>query len=145
MQKDRYKLVTLAGLFLRKDNEILLQKRCNNEYCSKLYAIPGGSVEAGESVLETIVREADEELGITLLEKDLKVVHTMHFKSKHGEFIHFFVEAHKWEGEPKIMEPNKCSEIKWFPIEELPENITAENKQGIELSNKGVSFSIRGW
>lgn len=145
MSKERYKLVTLAGLFLRKDDKILLQKRCNNEYCSQLYAVPGGSVEAGESVLKTIVREAEEELGIKLLEKDLKVTHVMHLNSSHGEFVHFFVETNRWDGEPKIMEPSKCSEIKWFSLDTLPENITKANKQAIELSSKGVFFSEQGW
>ena len=145
MQKERYKLVTFAGLFLRKDNEVLLQKRCNNALCSKLYAIPGGSVEAGESVLQTIIRETKEELGVNLLVEDLKVVHVMHFKSSYGEFIHFFLETNKWDGEPKIMEPNKCSELKWFSVDVLPENITVENRQAIELSCKDVFFSERGW
>ena len=145
MSKERYKLVTLAGLFLRKNNKLLLQKRCNNEYCSQMYAVPGGSVEEGESVLKTIVREAEEELGIKLLEKDLVVKHVMHLKSSHGEFIHFFVEANLWDGEPEIMEPNKCSELKWFPLDALPENITAANKQAIELSNKNIFFSEQGW
>ena len=41
-------------------------------------------------------------------EKDLHVVHAMHFKSSHGQFVHFFIEVHNWDGEPKVMEPNKC-------------------------------------
>ena len=145
IKNERFKLVTQAGLFLRRDGKILLQKRCNNEYCPQLYAVPGGSIEAGEPALQTAIREAKEELNINVAVEDLHFAHAIHFKSSHGQFINFFFEVHKWDGELKIMEPNKCCEIKWFPVDALPEDITAENRQAIELSNKGIFYSERGW
>ncbi|MFC1842923.1 NUDIX domain-containing protein [Candidatus Dependentiae bacterium] len=145
IQKERFKLVTFVSLILRKHGKVLLQKRCYNEYCSLSYACPGGSIDGNESVLQAAIREGKEELGITLQSKDLSIVHVIHFISSHGEFINFFIEANQWNGEPKVMEPEKCSTIEWFAINALPENITVVNRQAIELSSKGIFFSEHGW
>ena len=145
IQKKRFMLITFASLILRKKNKVLLQKRCYNEYCSLSYACPGGSIDGNESIIQAAIREGKEELDINIQAKDLHVAHVIHFKSSQGEFINFFIEAIQWSGEPKIMEPEKCSSIEWFSINALPKDITNINKQALTLANKQIFFSTLGW
>jgi ADP-ribose pyrophosphatase YjhB (NUDIX family) len=49
-----------SGIVVDDEGRILLHKRADNEY----WSIPGGGMEPGESIAETIVREVREETGI---------------------------------------------------------------------------------
>ena len=124
MQKERNKAVPAVYLFLRKGDEILLMRRQGSGYYDGWYSVPAGHVEAGELPLEGLVREIVEELGIVIDPKDIKLVHTM-YRTKHdetGDRVDLFFLSTKWSGEIRIMEPDKCDNIEWFPISALPEN-----------------------
>mgnify|MGYP001618038848 FL=1 len=91
-----------------------------------------------------MTREAKEEAGINMNEKQLLMVHVMHRKSDE-ERIDFFFEAREWQGEPKIMETNKCDDLSWFPINQLPPNMVPYVRAGIENYKNKISFSEFGW
>ena len=146
MSKERNKAVPAVYLFLRKGNEILLMRRQGSGYYDSWYSIPAGHVEAGELPLEGLVRETAEELGIVIDPKDAKLVHTM-YRTKHdetGDRADLFFLSTKWSGEIKIMEPNKCDDIKWFPINALPKNVMHHVKEALIHSEKGIPYSEFG-
>ena len=146
MAKKRFKLVTFASLILRKEKKILLIRRYNTGFDDGFYAFAGGGVDGDEPNTSAVMREANEELGITLKKEDLKVVHALHIKSINGgEYVQFFMQANKWEGEPKIMEPNKCDDVKWFSLDALPQNIMPSVKSVIEHVNNNIFYSEFGW
>ena len=60
---------------------------------------------------------------------------------KYGANIIFFMEATGWEGEPRIMEPNKCDDVRWFPVDALPQNIMPLAKHVIEMVSKNIFYS----
>lgn len=39
-------------------------------------------------------------------------------------------------GEPKIMEPDKASDMKWFSLDKLPDKLTITTKKALEDYNK---------
>ncbi|MGL9759026.1 MAG: hypothetical protein ACR5LA_09660 [Wolbachia sp.] len=43
------------------------------------------------------------------------------------------------------MEPNKCRELRFFNISNLPGNIVQYMKQGIECFESGIILSEIGW
>ncbi len=47
----------------------------------------------------------------------------------------------KWEGEIKIMEPEKCDDLQWFPTDNLPENIVHHERNVLENINKGLTYT----
>ncbi len=50
-----------------------------------------------------------------------------------------------YTGKIKIGEPDKCAELKWFDIENLPENIIPIRKSALEDYKKGVFYNEIGW
>ena len=57
---------------IEKDGKYLFLKRSNTGKGDGFYMLPGGHVDAGESVLHAAVRELKEELGIDVKESDLE-------------------------------------------------------------------------
>jgi mutator protein MutT len=112
-----------VGVMVRNaKGEFLLLKRtekCRNE--AGKWCFPGGKVEFGEKIFEAAKREALEETGIKV--EPLRVLKLIdHFIPEEKQhWANPIVEAKLLNGMPKIMEPEKCSEIKWFSIQNLPE------------------------
>ena len=62
---DRTERVELATICLvYKNNKVLLQNRVKEDW--KGYALPGGHIEPGESVVESVIREVKEETGLDI-------------------------------------------------------------------------------
>lgn len=57
--------ITVDGIILNENDEILLIKR-KNEPFKDLWALPGGFVEYGEKVEDAVLREIKEETGLNV-------------------------------------------------------------------------------
>jgi len=128
----------------REDGDILIMRRCNTGYQDGMYQVCAGHLETGELPREAMVREAKEELGITIRIEDLELVHVS-ARPKHdetGNRIDFFFRARRWEGVPKITEPDKCDDMRWSPcFGGFPQNMTPHVKQCLEFVYEGVFSS----
>ncbi|GBB89514.1 hypothetical protein RclHR1_01620026 [Rhizophagus clarus] len=61
----------------KSDNGIYLSKRCQkNKEIYNLWQVPGGKVELGESSIQTVLRETQEETGIKLKKKETRQART---------------------------------------------------------------------
>ncbi len=146
MTCERFKMNVFCALIVRDGGRVFLIQRCNTPWHNGKYACAGGSVDGGESVTHAMIREAWEELGIGIASADLATVHALHVRDgEHEEFISFFMEATAWSGEPRIMEPDKCSNAAWFRIDALPMNIIPSHRHVFDMVNKGVFYSEFGW
>lgn len=145
MPKERFKLIPTSHLILIRGNKILLPRRFNTGWQDGNYSVVAGHLDGGETFLEAMAREAKEEAGIEIKLEDLRVVHTIHRKMPTEERIDFFIRAENWQGEPKIMEPHKCDDLKWFEIENLPSNMIPYIKQAIDNISNNVIYSEFGW
>jgi ADP-ribose pyrophosphatase YjhB (NUDIX family) len=143
--KTRYKIVPSSYLILLQDDKILLQRRCNTGFEDGKYGLVAGHVEEGETFLQGLVREAKEESGVIVKPEDLEVIHVMHRKGPNDERVDVFIRAHKWEGESKIMEPEKCDGMGWFPLTEIPGNTIPYIRQAIEYIRQNKFYSEHGW
>jgi 8-oxo-dGTP diphosphatase len=77
----------------------------------------------------------------------MKLVHLLHCQSGDGgsEWLGAFFLAQKWSGEARLVEVDKHDRIGWYALDDLPAEIIAYTKQGIEMSEVGVPFSTFGW
>ncbi len=146
MPKQRNKAVPAVYLILKKGDNILLMRRQGSGYYDGYYLVPAGHVEAGELPIEGLVRETSEKLGITINPNDAHLAHTM-YRTKHdetGDRADLFFIVEKWSGEIKNIEPNKCDDIRWFPIKNLPENMMHHVREAIQNIEKGIIYSELG-
>lgn len=131
-------------LFFRKDDNILLLRRFNTGYEDGNYSVVAGHVEFGETVTQAGIREAREEVGAVIDPDNIKIHGIMHRKSN-DERIDFFAFIDRWQGEIFNMEPNKCDELLWTPMDLLPKNTIPYIKRAIELSEKPLWYEEFGW
>ena len=150
MAKERNKNVPASYLVLIKDNKILLQRRFNTGYMDGKYSLPAGHVDRGETFTQCIIRETKEEVGIDIKQEDLKTAHLMHrFSGAEwgdlAERMDLFFTAEKWAGTPEIKEPDKCDDLSWFELDNLPKNIIPYIRQAINCMRSKTFYSEFGW
>ena len=114
-----------VSLVLIRDGKVCLLRRANTGYEDGKYCFPAGHKEPGESPIAGAIREAFEEVGITVDPAHVTHAHTMHRhchdqEPKHERIAYFFTAA-EWEGEPANVEPAKSDHLGWFPLDALPE------------------------
>ena len=144
MTQGRFALVLAAYLVLRRETgegrrEVLLQLRRGTAYMDGWWACgAAGHVEQGETVLQGAAREAREELGIEVLPEDLDLVATVQrtcpvppAHRELGERIDVFFTATRWAGEPTVQEPDKAGELRWWPLDELPERVVPHERAAL--------------
>lgn len=140
----RAKFAVAVHLFLIRNGEILLLRRYNTGYEDGNYSVVAGHIDGGETIRQASGREAEEEVGIKINSQDLRVVEIMHRKSE-DERVDFFLEAKNWSGEPQNREPEKCDQMAWFPLDELPENTIPYVKRALGNYRQGIWFEEYGW
>lgn len=123
----------------------MLSKRLNTEYQDVNYSMVAGHLDGGETAKQCIIREAKEEAGIGLDKKGMEVVHVMHRRNPDREYIDVYLKAPEWAGDIKNMEPEKCGGLKWFPLDQLPENTVPEVKHALECMQNNLAYSEIGW
>ena len=131
-------------LFLIRDGRVLLLRRFNTGYRDGCYSVVAGHLDGGEPVVDAMVREAREEVGIAVAPRDLRVVGVMH-RREGDERIDFFLTTETWRGEVVNAEPEKCDELAWFPLDRLPDNIVPYVARAIANYRRGVWFDSFGW
>lgn len=131
-------------IILKKDNQILIQKRKGSNLWPGYYALPAGHIAEGENQYDTLVREAKEELGIEINPDDIinnYVVLRRNFFQIDGKilesYIDYYFEIEKYKGIPKIIENDKCDELLWADINDLPEPFI--NYEGAFLEDKTIT------
>lgn len=113
-------------LIFNEKGQVLLQKRSDDN----LWGNPGGSMELGETIYETVIREIKEEINLDIKKNDLKIFNIYSGEEQHHiypnndevYFVNIIFETNIIEGNLKIDSESK--ELKFFDLDNLPSNIT---------------------
>jgi 8-oxo-dGTP diphosphatase len=141
----RFVVVPASYVFLLREGdggtEVLLQLRQNTGYMDDHWAAAAaGHVERGETAYDAARREALEELGVT--DVDLSFVTSMQ-RTRHDqaidERIDFFFTARSWSGEPRIIETEKAVELRWCPLDALPDPVVPHERAVLESLRTGTA------
>jgi len=133
-------------VLLLRDRSVLLSRRRSGDEFDDLWHLPAGKLEEGESARAGAAREAFEEIGVRIDLADLALVHTAHVVAvDRPDRLGLFFEARRWEGEPENREPDKCYELRWFPLDALPDDIIAYSSVGVRSALTGEIYSELGW
>ena len=143
--KERFKLIPEVYLVLVKDKNILLSRRFQTGYEDGKYSMIAGHADGNETMREAIAREAKEEAGIEIDPKELKHLLTMHRWCGDHERIGLYFTTEKWDGEIRNTEPNKCDDLSWFPLDQLPQHTIPYIQTAIDGYVKGEKYCEFGW
>jgi 8-oxo-dGTP pyrophosphatase MutT (NUDIX family) len=142
--RERHKEIVDVHLLLLRDDAVLLARRSGTGYADGLLHAPSGHLEDGEDVRNAMIREAREEIGLELAPDELDAVLVMQHRAPHGRarIGWFFVARHGSGGEPFNREPDKCSELGWYPLDALPDDMVAYCRAGIDAYRAGHRFVL---
>lgn len=135
---------TASYILFLQDGKVLLSRRYQTGFEDGNYSLPAGHTEPGETFTTALIREIQEETGVELAPENVTVSHIMHRKFGR-ENIDVFYSVQNWTGTPENKEPEKCDDLSWFPIDNLPENTIPYIRQAIENSLNNVPYSEFGW
>ncbi|MEM3597194.1 MAG: NUDIX hydrolase [Candidatus Bathyarchaeia archaeon] len=136
-----------VGAVIIQNGKILLEKRKSEPGRGK-WSIPGGLVELGESVSQTVVREVAEETGLEVYEPELIDIVDNVVRDENGEvkyhfvIIDFFVKLKGGE----LKAQSDAEELRWVPLSEVEKyDLTKtfraffqRNKQKLEKFNSNL-------
>ncbi len=129
--------------FLRETDaavpEVLLQLRRGTGYMDEHWAAAAaGHVERGETAEAAARREAAEEVDVADLELEfLTAMQRTAHDLPIDERIDFFFAARSWSGEPRIVEAAKCADLRWFPLDVLPDPVVPHELVVLEALRAG--------
>ena len=141
---EREKFLSAIYIIIKNEKgEILLQRRQGTKLWPGYLALPAGHIDEGENAYEAIVREAKEELGIGINLEDIVDTFVVNRKNKSlPPYYDVYFEVSKYTGKIRINEPEKCSELVWASIDNLPDDIIEFEKEALINNTKGIKFSV---
>ncbi len=111
---DRRIPVELTNMCMVYDGDrILLQHETKPDWPG--FAFPGGHVEAGESLTESVIREIREETGLTISHPVLCGVKTWPFEDG-GRYMVLFFKTNEFSGE---LTSSAEGEMRWVKLSEV--------------------------
>jgi len=101
-----------------------------------LWEFPGGMVDFGEKLADAVVREFDEEYGMAVQVTGLIGVSDHILPDEGQHWVSPSFTARHIGGVPGIREPEKCTEIGWFRLEALPDQLTLASRDTLAAYRK---------
>ncbi len=132
-------------LLINAHNEVLLLRRINTPFCNHCYSLPGGEIKRGETARETLIREAQNGLGIAIVLENLEFVHIMYRKCNEPEFFACVFQVNEWQGIPVNLELERHDDMQWFSFDNLPETMVPAHRHALEMIQKHIVYSEHGW
>ncbi|GGV24689.1 hypothetical protein GCM10010495_45390 [Kitasatospora herbaricolor] len=134
-------------LVIVDDGLVLLGRRRNSSFADGCWHLPAGHLEPGESITAGTAREAREELGIGIDPAGLELLHVLHHldaDDTEGRLQLFFRPV-VYTGQVSNREPEKCHELRWWPLDGLPEQVVPYTARALAEIALGRGLSTPGW
>jgi 8-oxo-dGTP diphosphatase len=105
------------------------------------WSILGGKVDFLETVKDCAIREAYEEAGVRIAIERLLCITDHLLPAENQHWVSPSYLARIIEGEAYNREPHKSEDVRWFGLDELPENLTMTARNAI-VAYCGLSQSF---
>lgn len=132
-----YLIAPSVNVYIINNGKVLLGRRQNTGYADGKLCPPGGHVEEGETPLEATVRELKEEVGIEVDPNDLDFVCVAARNESPTAYVAYEFVLKDKDYEPTNTELEKCSELVWVDVTNLPEDVISDFAQIIKQSVVG--------
>ena len=123
-----------AAVFVVRGSKLLLLKRRGSEG-EGTWAIPGGKVDFMEDPADAVKRELLEETGLHAKSIEFVCYSNDVHKYANKHFVTMRFVCSEFTGEPEITEPEKCTDIGWFDLDDLPKPLFPPTAKGLSDPN----------
>lgn len=127
-------------LMIDPEDKYLLMHRSDHPTFGKDPDLPGGTLEDGETLLETMLREVREEVGVTIDEKNVLEVYSGTDYSTHGTHYALFVS--KLNVRPKITMSWEHSSYEWCERDEFIQKAGNANDTFMHMVSRVIIDAI---
>lgn len=125
-----------SELWILNNGKLLITKRSMNKSHPGEWETPGGCSQKSETSIDTIIREAKEEIGISLDEIDLELIGTQLYKK---QFVDVFKTNKIINTSNIVLQLDEVSEYKFVSKEEFIKMIT-NNEIVKSVANRYLMF-----
>lgn len=141
---EREKFLSAVYLIIKNEkNEVLFQRRSGTKLWNGFLGLPAGHIDIHENAYDALIREAKEELGITIKKDDIGSTFVVSRINKSlPPYYDVYFEIKKYEGTIRINEKEKCLELKWLDIDNLPNDVIDFEIDALEKYKKKIPFSV---
>jgi len=133
------KIIITVRLIIEKDEHLLMLKQTIKNGGN--YTLVGGKIDKQELAIQALIRETEEEAGIVLREKKVKLIHVAQINQGGNMHIILVFKAKKWKGIISSREEKKFLEALWVPTKNLPKNIPPKIKHILHQYLSGSFYS----
>ena len=123
----------VRGILVDDQQRLLLQRRSDTGH----WGLPAGVVDVGDSVLEALSREVQEETGLIVVRAELFGVYTdprFSVTYPNGDEVQTFTIAflvREWSGQLSA-DSDEVTDVRFFPLDALPENLWPVHRETID-------------
>lgn len=130
----RHSVIPSVNVYILKDGKVLLSRRTNTGWMDGKLCAPGGHVEQGETPKSAMIREIQEELGVTVQADDLEFLCVAARNASPMEHVAYEFAIRDKAYDFYNTEPEKCSELVWVDTNNLPDDIIPDFKEILKQS-----------
>ncbi len=116
MEKNPTYLFVTAAALIDQNGRVLVQKRPEGKPMAGLWEFPGGKVESGETPEAALIRELNEELGISIKEPDIEPVAFASEALDEQHLVLLLYICRKWAGH--VQSPESL-DLQWLSVEAI--------------------------
>jgi ADP-ribose pyrophosphatase YjhB (NUDIX family) len=145
MSRDRFPVVVHV-LLLRPAGagaEVFLLRRAGTGFMDGYHVLPGGHLQAGESLRDAAARECREETGVAA--GVLEPLCVMPYRSGRHQGINMVFEGAELSGEPGLGEPEQSDLAAWFALGRLPQPVAPWLADVLEMKGRREWFRELHW
>ena len=122
----KHLVIPTVNAYIINGSKLLLSRRANTGWMDGHLCPPGGHIEAGETPVVAMIREIEEELGVSVKPEDLEFACVAVRNTPGGETVAFeFVIRDKAYAFTNA-EPEKCSELVWVDLDNLGDDMIGQ-------------------
>ncbi|MDX0425696.1 NUDIX hydrolase [Sinorhizobium medicae] len=112
-----------CGLAIVRDGKILLCRRLKAPEAGH-WSIVGGKVDQMERAQDAARREAQEESGLSIHSIRFLCISEQLIEAERQHWVSLIYVTEDFSGEPRLTEPDKLSDIRWFDLTALPQPLS---------------------
>lgn len=127
-------------LLRRGAGELLLLRRANSGYLDGYYVMPGGHVQAGETIVAAAVRECAEETAVVIEPDQVQPLAVLPYLNAAQQGVDFVMGVEAWLGDPCINEPERFDDLIWARQDALPAKCAPYLPTLLAMIDKGHWF-----